>query len=105
MSDLLGGSYSISLIEELLPDGSSAWTAVHDTLTGCHGTGRSEDEALFNLSVSREAWLAWANKHRVQVPAPSDFPTRSTEYALRPGVLRTRTAFAETAAMTIEVAA
>lgn len=83
--------YDVVLVEGILLDGSKCWTALHPQLPGCNATGRGAEEALQNLEMSREAWLAIATKLGEPLPAGSENPVFTTTYLPVPGATRVTT--------------
>jgi predicted RNase H-like HicB family nuclease len=82
------GGYPIHLVEEVRPDGRTSWLAIHPDLPGCNATGTTQDEAIENLSQSREAWLKTAPIAGYDAPEAGDFWI-SVEYARNPIAQRT----------------
>ena len=82
------GYYEVRLIEELGPDQTSTWFAVHPDLPGCHAVGITQAEALDNLHKSRKAWLSLARESDIPVAESQEHPSVVIQYAMRPGAAR-----------------
>lgn len=77
--------YRIHLIEEETPGGGTHWLAVHPDLVGCHGLGRTQEEALAELQQARDTWLRVAREQDGKIPPEDEFESISVRYLYRPG--------------------
>jgi predicted RNase H-like HicB family nuclease len=78
----IGNDYNVLLIEEMRDD-CNRWFAEHPELLGCTATGGTQEEALANLTLSRDAWLLVANKRGIPIPPPPAAVTVETRFAER----------------------
>lgn len=63
--------YAHEVFPDLLSDGSNGFVARHPDLPGCEGVGARPDDALRELKLSRESYLAGSQAANMSVPPRS----------------------------------
>jgi predicted RNase H-like HicB family nuclease len=63
------------------PDGY--WIAEHPELPGCKADGKSAQEALSSLDISRELWIECSLANGLEIPEPQEAPQYSGRFVLR----------------------
>lgn len=79
IEDLMNKNYRVVLQYD--PDGY--WIAEHPELSGCKADGKTAQEALSSLEISRKLWIESCLANSLEIPQPQEAPQYSGRFVLR----------------------